>query len=621
MGNTPNQLWIPLMMVHSGYRWCDALRPDCHLFYLQGSLAPGKNTEQARAELDALLRQARIDAPWESGPLPLVVEPAAGVRPGDQRAFRILSRLLAATAGMLLVIACANLGGLLLARGTARAKEIAMRVSLGASRARVVRQLLTESILLASGGGVLGVVLSLWTSRLLFNFYTTNSEGYQKFYDFSLDPRVLAFAAGISVFTGILFGIFPAWQASRAETADVLKAQGGGSGRARPRLILTSAQIALSLALLVGAGLAGRSASNLENQSGFDVHHVVALRLRPRLVSYTPDRAQAFAREVVRKLSSLPGVESVALTRGQGHVWGDGGDIPARLPSQSPPDPKHPATISFQEISPRFFETLRIGLVQGREFEERDLPGSPRVMIVNESLARRAWPHAAALDQVMLLDEKPYRVVGVVKDSILRSLNDGTLPMLFIPFWQNNTVPQVDARMAIRMKGDPEPALAVIKRAIAEVDPEVPVTELMPMIEQVRGQYSDVRVARAVLTSSAALALLLAALGLYGVISFTAERRTREVGIRMALGARPGEVVAMFLKQGLALLALGGIAGLVLALATTRLLGAWLYGISASDPLAFLGGVAALASTAVLASWIPARRAAHIDPMTALRSD
>jgi predicted permease len=312
-------------------------------------------------------------------------------------------------------------------------------------------------------------------------------------------------------------------------------------------------------------------------------------------------------------------VESVALTRGQGHVWGDGGDIPARPPSQPPPDPKHPATISFQEISPRFFETLRIGLVQGREFEERDLPGSPRVMIVNESLALHAWPHGPALDQIMLLNEKPYRVVGVVKDSILRSLNEGVLPMLFIPFWQNNTVPQVDARMAIRVKGDPEPALAAIKHAIAEVDPEVPVTELMPMLDQVRGQYSDVRVASAVLTSSAALALLLAALGLYGVISFTAARRTREVGIRMALGARPGEVIAMFLKQGVALLAVGGVAGLVLALASTRMLGAWLYGISSFDPFAFVAALTALIATTLLASWIPARRAARVDPMKALR--
>ena len=619
LGNTPNQLWIPLMMVHAGYRWCDALKPECPQYYLQGTLAPGKTIEQAQAELGGLMRQAAAARPWEDGYLPLVVEPAAGVRPGDQRGFRTLSRLLAATAGMLLAIACANLGGLLLARGTARAKEIAMRVSLGASRARVMRQLLTESVLLAAGGGALGVVLSLWTSRLLFNFYTTDSEGYQNFYDFSLAPRVLAFAAGVSVLTGILFGMFPAWQASRTDTADALKAQGGGTGHARPRLILTSAQIALSLALLVGAGLVGRSAVNLEDRAAFDLHHVAALRLRPRLVNYTPAKAQAFVHEVVGKLSNLSGVESVTLTRGQGFVWKAGGDIAIRLPGQQPPDPKHPPTISFQEIAPGFFKTLRIRMDAGREFDERDQPGSPRVAIVNATLARRMWGGSTALYQTLLLDDQPYRVVGLVADAIPRSGMEGPAAMAYIPYWQNNTVPQVDARMAVRVQGDPAAALPAIKRAIADIDADVPVTEMMPMIEQVRGSYTDVRVASAVLMSSSLLALLLAGLGLYGVISFTAGKRTREVGIRMALGARPRKVVALFLRQGLILLGSGAVCGLVLAMATTRLLGAWLYGVSSSDPLVFLVALAALIATTFLASWIPARRAALVDPMKALR--
>jgi ABC-type lipoprotein release transport system permease subunit len=209
--------------------------------------------------------------------------------------------------------------------------------------------------------------------------------------------------------------------------------------------------------------------------------------------------------------------------------------------------------------------------------------------------------------------------VGIVRDSMLYSADSSATPMVFVPFWQDPT--QVDARMAIRVRGDAESAIPEIKRAISSIDPDVPITELMPMIGQVRGHYADVRLAGAVLLSTSLLAVLLSALGLYGVIAFVAARRTREIGIRMALGARPGEVIAMFLKQGLALLAVGGVAGLVLALATTRMLKAWLYGISASDPLTFFVGIAVLGVTAVLASWIPARRAARIDPMSALRSD
>jgi predicted permease len=620
LGQTPNQVWIPLMMVRTGYRWCDALSEDCHLLSIHGRLASGKTVSEARSEMEGLLRQVWNPSASDSWHIPLVLEPATGIRPRDQRSAQTLARLLAITAGMLLVIACANLGGLLLARGTARAKEIAMRISLGASRLRILRQLLTESILLAALGGALGLVLSRWTSQLLMGFYRRDAEGYGRFYDLRLDPQVVIFAAAVSLGAGVLFGLLPALLASRGNTGDTLRSSGAGSGvRSRLRAVLVAAQVALSLTLLVGAGLLARSGSNLENQSSFDVHHVVAARLRPRLMSYSPAKAQVFLREVVNRLNGIGEVESVTFTSGLGLVWGPGGQNTLSLPADLPADPQRPSRVSYQEVAPRFFETLRIGILQGREFDGHDVAGAQQVAVVNESLARRLWPYSSALEKVIVFAKRPYRVVGVARDSMLYSADSSATPMVFVPFWQDST--QVDARMAIRVRGDAESAIPEIKRTISSIDPDVPITELMPMIGQVRGHFADVRLAGAVLLSTSLLAVLLSALGLYGVIAFVAARRTREVGIRMALGARPGEVVAMFLKQGLALLVVGGIAGLVLALATTRMLKAWLYGISASDPVAFSAGIAVLGFTAVLASWIPARRAARIDPMAALRSD
>jgi predicted permease len=619
LGQTPNQIWIPLMMVRTGYRWCDALSENCHLFSIHARLASGKSVSEAGSEMEGLLRQVWNPSGPDSWHFPLVLEPATGIRPRDQRSAQTLARLLAITAGILLVIACANLGGLLLARGTARAKEIAMRISLGASRLRILRQLLTESILLAALGGVLGLVLSRWTSQLLMGFYRRDSEGYGRFYDLRLDPQVVIFAVAVSLAAGVLFGLLPALLTSR-DTGDALRSSGAGSGvRSRLRAVLVAAQVALSLTLLVGAGLLARSGSNLENQSSFDVHHVVAARLRPRLMSYPPAKAQAFLREVVNRLNGIGEVESVTFTSGLGLVWGPGGQNTLSLPADMPDDPQRPSRVSYQEVAPRFFETLRIGILQGREFDGHDVAGTQQVAVVNESLARRLWPHSSALEKVIVFAKQPYRVVGIVRDSMLYSADSSATPMVFVPFWQDPT--QVDARMAIRVRGDAESAIPEIKRAISSIDPDVPITELMPMIGQVRGHYADVRLAGAVLLSTSLLAVLLSALGLYGVIAFVAARRTREIGIRMALGARPGEVIAMFLKQGLALLAVGGVAGLVLALATTRMLKAWLYGISASDPLTFFVGIAVLGVTAVLASWIPARRAARIDPMSALRSD
>jgi predicted permease len=610
VGASPNEIWIPAMMLRTGYRSCDAIQDDCTTLSILGRLAPGKTAQQASAEMAALAGQFAAahrgmdvsEGAWAT--------PAIGAQlgAGDKRR---VARLLSVTAIALLLIACVNLAGLLMARGTTRAKELAMRLSLGAPRGRILQQLLTESVSLAVVGGALGLMLSLWTNQMLIGFYTTDSEGYAQWFDISLDLGTVLYAAGVSLVTGILFGMLPAFQAARQDTAPVLKSEADSGASQRGRNVLVTCQMALSLALLVGAGLLARSVANIEEGQAFHPQHVALLRLRPRLVGYTPERAQAFQLEVVQRLESLPGVISASLRSGAGFAWAGGEGLRMSLPVAR--------TVRCQEIAPRYFDTLGIPFIQGRDFDDHDRIASAPVTIVSESLAGELWPGESALDRAIVLENKAYRVVGVVKDSEVRSVEQSTVPMAFVSYWQD--AGSTDSRMCIRVAGNPEKELGRIKAAIASVDPNVPITEAMPMMAQVRGVFTNVRMAKSVLFCAGGLALLLSGIGLYGVLAFVVGRRTREIGIRMAVGAQPREVMTHFLKQGLLLAALGCTVGLVLAIATTRLLSTFLYGVAVRDPASFLVGAVVLLVVAVAATYLPSRRAARVDPMVALRHE
>ena len=609
-GASPNLIWIPAMMLRTGYRGCDAIQDDCTTLSILGRLKPGKTVQQASAEMVALAGQFAaahhgMDVSEGAWATPAI---GAQLAAGDKRR---VSQLLSVTAIVLLLIACVNLAGLLMARATTRAKEIAMRLSLGAARSRILRQLMTESVLLAAAGGTLGLILSLWTNQMLIGFYTTDSEGYSQWFDISLDPRTVLFAGGISLLTGILFGILPAFQAARQDTAPMLKGEADSSALHGGRNLLVTCQISLSLALLVGAGLLARSVANIEGGQAFHPQHVAVLRLRPRLLNYSPERAQAFQQAVVRRLESLPGVISASLRSGPGSAWAGGEELRMSLPVAR--------TVRCQEIAPRYFATLGVHFVQGRDFEDRDRAGSAPVAIVSESLAAELWPGSPALDRTVVLEKKAYRVVGVVKDAGVRNVEEPTVPTAFISYWQD--AKSTDARMCIRVNGDPQEMLGRLKAAIASVDPNVPITETMPLIAQLRGVFTNVRVARSVLLCAAGLALLLSGIGLYGVLAFVVGRRTREIGIRMAIGAQPRQVLMLFLKKGLLLVVLGCVGGLALAIATTRLLSAFLYGIAVRDPASFLVGAVVLLVVAVAATYLPSRRAARVDPMVALRHE
>jgi predicted permease len=618
IGGMPNEIWIPAMMIRVGYRHCDVFQPTCTILDLMGRLKSGIGAAEAQAEIATLMQQLRASDPAFEQRFGASVTPAVGMS-GNREYNLMLARLLSAIAGVLLLIVCANLGGLLVARGTARGREIAMRLALGAGRGRIVHQLLTESLVLAFAGGAVGFLISTWTSRLLVNFYSVDDEGYKHLFDVRPDATVLLFSLTVTATAGVLFGLLPALQASRTDLNDALKGGGGtvGTNRKLSRTTLATVQVAFSLALLVGAGLLARSTAFIQSGSTMDLHHVLGLRLPVSLIHYPPDKARTFKQEVVRRLRDLPGVESVSLAKGQGLIWNPWLSGRATLPGKMYAKPEEQPRVSVKPIAPDYFATLRIPFVSGRDFNDSDNPGSPPVTIVNETFARQIAANRLQLGQTVLIDDKRYQIVGLVKDAQIRSVIEGPLPVAYIPFWQDETL--LEARMCIRVAGDPAAALPMVRKAIASIDPEVPVTETMPLMDQVRGAYTDSRVASAVLSCAALLALILSAMGLYGVVSYEVGRRTKEIGVRTALGARPHDVVQLFLRQGFGVVLTGVLFGGGLAFATTRLLGAWLFGVGSADPLSFCVATAVLLTATVTATYLPARQALRVDPMVALR--
>ncbi|MGH9854812.1 MAG: FtsX-like permease family protein, partial [Blastocatellia bacterium] len=614
-----NEFWLPTMMLRLGYRWCDAIADaDCRPLQLLGRLAPGRTWAEAEAELNLLAGQFATAIPAEKGRV-ISLQPALGVRENERADYAYQMQLLMTVTGLLLVIACANVASLLLVRAAARRKEIAIRLCIGAGRWRLIRQFLTESLLLACAGGALGLLLSLWAKELLAAFY--NSNGRQ--YDLSLSPRALVYAVALTLLTGLLFGLLPALQATRHNLVRGLKDEGGSRHPRRHRLrsALVVGQLALSLALLVAAGLLIRSESHIHQGANFDPQQVVAVGLRPVLLNYRPEQAQAFTREVVRRLEATPGVQSVSLGSGTGLAWSSGGEARVRAPEQTAQRAEEQLRVEYQEVAPRFCETLKIPLLAGREFSEGDRPGAPRVVVINETLARRLWPEGSALERTLFLNDQPYQVVGVSKDARLRHALEGPLPFLYLPYWQQNLRSKINARLLIRVAGDPQTMLPNLRRVIVSVDPQVPLDEGVPLTQQLSAVYKSVMLTSAVVTWTGALALFLSMLGLYGVLAFAVGERRREIGIRMALGAERSDVLRLVVAQGLRLTLVGVGIGLLAAYATTRMVKSLLYGVSATDPLTFVVIALLLALVALAACWIPARRATKVDPMIALKCE
>ena len=617
VGSTRSELWVPsTMKTVLLERTCQPGVP-CDDGDVLARLAPGVTISRATTDLARFgLQLSRLSVGDDSVRRPVVVR-ASGALVGTQREYLPLARLLGAIAALLLVIACANLSGLLIVRGAARGREVALRRSLGASRVRIMQQLLVESGVLAIIGGALGVVLSIWTSRALMGFFISSSEGFQTFFPIGLDARVLWFALGISTLSTLAFGLTPAFLTARAEPAETLKSGTPGGGRSRARFEFVTVQVALTSALLTGAVLLSRSFAQLLHAQRFDADHVALIRVRPAAAQYDSLRAEQYVRTVAERMAALPGVERVAFARGTGFVW-SGSPVSANV-GLAAGDTASQVEAHF--VSPGFFGALRISVLGGREFTNMDGPTAPLVAVVTASLAQRLSPASGIVGRTIYVRRKAFRVVGVVPDYRVHMSGDQVDPMVFLAFWQNALGPEYDARFALRIRGDPEAILATLRRTAKDVDPNVPVAELMTLAQQMDASYPQIRLGQSVLLAAGGLALVLSAIGLYGVIAFLVTRRTREIGVRIALGAAPSRVARGLIGNGMASVGVGLAVGLGGAWMLSHVLSAWLVGVTPHDAVAFATSAGLVAAASLVACAIPARRAAAVDPAIALRAE
>ena len=624
LGGLANDVWIPSAMFHVGYRYCNTSQRDCTIVRLLGRLKPGHTLTDAQSEMNVLARQLAAEYPEADKGLGVNLTLARGVNSETREDSARASKLLLVAVVLVLFIACANLAGLLLARGATRRKEIAVRLALGANRWRVIRQLLTESLMLSLLGGAAGLLVGLWAKDLLSIFYSVDSEGRRAYFMIGLDLTVLIFSAGISFLTGILFGLAPALQLSRPELIPALKSEGSSSSTQRTRLrdALIVIQVALAVVLVVGAGLLVRSVQSVYRGPGFDPSHIVLLRLRPSLVAYSPSKASAFQREVIRRLGSLPGVLSASPAQ-MAPLPGWGYHVSLWLPGQVAARPEDVYRAPSNMVGPRYFETLGIPVLDGREFGDQDRVEQPRAVIINETIARHFWPHESPVSQAIMVNGEKYLVVGVVKDAQYYSNSQPSAPFIYLSFWQQDSLATspIDSRTHVRIAGDPGRMLPLIRREIAAVDPDVPISEDRPLKEWLNYSFQPVLVASTLFACFAALAIFLSALGLYGVLAFTVSQRTREIGIRLALGAERNDVTRIVVRQGAILAVTGVFGGLLAAFALAHFLASLIYGVRQYDPLTFLVAPAALVFVALMASYIPARRAAAVDPIIALRHE
>jgi predicted permease len=560
-----------------------------------GRLRPGRSLEEARAELSMLSSRLAENAAREDRLARVIVDPLKGVHPETRRALAVFPSLLAATTICLLAIACANIAGLLLARADSRRKEIALRLSLGASRRRVVRQLLTESILVSGLGGILGLFLAAFGRRLLEQFFGYQIPGVQ----LALDWRVVSLSMVLSALTGILFGLAPAWHATRRDLATAVREHSYAG------LSAVAVQIALSAVLLICAGLLFQSIRAVMVRPGIDAEQVAHFRLRPSRLGYSLERARAYQRELLRKVEALPGVERAVLAR----VPPERGwccEIDVAKPGEQPIE------VPQNEVSPGFLPAMGIPILHGRDFVD----GDRNVVIVNQALAAALWPEQSALNGELWVDRQPHRVIGIAADIHAVQSGEADYPYLYLPMWGRDAK---DPRLFVRMHGPAGPMLEQLRRVVVSVDPEVHVGQESTLAGRTEMSYQRERLLAAMLEFTGVVALLLSAIGIYGLVSYQVLRRTREIGIRMALGAQRGQVIGWIMRRGLIATCVGLGAGALVGWQAARMLTGFLYGVGPADAMTFAAAIAVLAMVALTASFLPAQTVSRIDPAVALR--
>ncbi|HEV7891974.1 MAG TPA: ABC transporter permease [Pyrinomonadaceae bacterium] len=599
-------LWLPFSFT------ADDWKTDRQHYYVEavGRLRPGVTREQAGAELETIVGRLRPTFPaarknWGIALVPL----------HEQVVGKVSSTLwiLFGAVGFVLLIACVNVANLLLARSASRQKEITIRAALGAGRLRIVRQLLTESLLLAAAGGGAGALLAVWAVRLSS---ASIIDSLPRAEEVAVDGRVLVFTLLVSVVTGVVFGVMPALRVSNPDLNETLK-EGGRrttSSRSGPRNVLVVAEIALSLVLLTGAGLLIKSFMRLQGvNAGFDPHNLLTMQVTLPKTQYADTAAQnAFVQETLRRVETLPGVKSAAATINLPLVgtWGMGYKVIGH-------DNAPMQVADNANITPDYFRTMGIPILMGRDFSDRDTGGGPKVIIISEALARKHFPGENPLGQRINAGAER-EVVGVVADVKPRGLELEVKPQIYLPYAQKPTsAPFVT--FTVRTESTPLGLAGAVEKEIRSLNKDLPVANVRAMEQIVAASLEQRRLTMLLLGVFAAVAVALASVGIYGVVSYSVSQRTHELGIRVALGARGRDVLALVLGQGVRLAFVGVTLGLVGAFWLTGLLKDLLFGVGATDPLTFVSVASLLVAVALAACYIPARRAAKVDPMVALR--
>src|SRR5689334_3275848 len=627
----PPDFWLPLAF-HPQVELRKSFLDNDQVSFLGllGRLKPGVSLDQAQAAVNLQLRQyltelagSKLTEERQRGIQNTYIKLAEGS--GGISGLRTLYskplHMLMAIVGMVLLIACANVGSLLLARATARKAEISLRMALGASRWRIIRQLLTESMLLAAVGGICGVLLAQWGVTILVNLVAKETP-----LDTRPDSGVLAFTVAVSIVAGLLFGLVPAIRASKTDLATAMKEK----ARTRSRLgrfSLSSAmvvlQVGLSMVLLTGAGLFARSLLNLQRENvGFDRSNILLLGIDPRLAGYKPAELPALYQQILDRLGSLPNVRSVSMATYSpmsGSHRGSSIEIPGYTPQ-----PDENVVVEDMLAGPKYAETLGIPLLRGRDLEIRDNVSAPRVALVNEAFANRYYKDQNPVGRNFTFDDetdngKMLEIVGVVGDVKTEDAREKQEPAVYRPILQIADEAAYTVNIQLRTTGDPNSFAQPARQIINSVDDKIPIFGVTTLDDQVHGTLQQDRLIAQLVSFFGALALMLACIGLYGVMAHGVARRTNEIGIRMALGARGGNIAWMILRETMTLVLLGLVIGVPTALFAARFISAQLFGLQPADPTALIGAGLVLTFVALVAGYLPARRASRVNPLNALR--
>ena len=614
-------VWTPVMMKDFVARPHFSLTDrNSRWLILMGRLKPDATVAQARANIASIARQLEEGYPQTNEHLGVEVYSVEQSPYHLKRDLQSSLAVLMAAVAVVLLIACANVANLLLARAASRRKEIAVRVALGGGRLRLTRQMLTESLVLASLGAAIGVTLAFWTARFLPAFLPPSSARG----NFHTQPgaMVFAFTAALTVLATFLFGLAPALEASRTDLVTALKEStaliGRGSRRIPLRHGLVVTQVALSMVALISAGLFLRSLQEAyQANPGFDPHHVLLVSFDPFLSGYDEARGREFYRHLVERVRTLPGVQSATLARRLPLTLSGIAFANVTIDGYSA-GREEDMRLNYETVGPNYFQTMRIPLVHGRDFEEWDHESVQRVVVINETMAQLYWPKGGALGQRLKLTGDWLEIVGIARDVKNRSLSEAPQPFLYLPLLQDYRSNMI---LVVRTSMNPEQAFHGVQAVVSSLDAGMPMFDVKTFEEHIGVSLYLQRMAATLLSIFGLLALSLASLGLYGVMAYSVSQRTRELGIRISVGAKSADVLKLVLGQTVMLAAIGVAGGLVTAIAVTRFALNLLYGVSPADPATFALIAALLLLVALVAGYFPARRATRIDPTVALRSE